>query len=526
MRDFLQDNTSEKEGHIQSSLGVTELSVALHYTFDTPHDILIWDVGHQAYVHKLLTGRKDAFHTNRQQKGLSGFTSRAESPYDPFGTGHSSTSLSAAAGFALAQRIKATKSRQVVAVIGDGALTGGMSFEALNQIGEEVLDILIILNDNKSSIDENRGALAQRDSYRHYFSSLGINYLGECDGHELPSLLANLETAKNTPGPRLLRVNTTKGQGRRTQVVRKKLVPGFQQVFAKTMTEVAQNEERLVLISPAMLSGGGFGDFAGRFPDRCYDVGIAEQHAVTLAAGLAADGMLPVVHLYSTFAQRAYDQVIHDVALQGLPVIFAIDRAGLVGADGSTHHGVFDPGFFNTIPNLRISAPATSRQLSGTLKRAVGAEVPCVIRFPKAQLSENLEQKQMREKAGDIFELQTGRRAVVFSFGAIAGQVQQAAEGLDMAHYQLNSLKPFPHDEVRRLGQESDRILTVEENSARGGLGDTLRASLAESGIRKIVQSRSLPDQFIEHGSRDEQLAACQLNAKSLRSFFTAALRH
>lgn len=526
LRSFLQSSTHEKEGHIQSSLGVTELTVALHYTLNTPYDILIWDVGHQAYLHKILTGRKNDFYTNRQKGGIAGFTSRTESKYDPFGAGHSSTSISAAVGFALADKLRSVYNRTVVSVIGDGALTGGMSFEALNHLGEAGLDVLIILNDNKSSIDQNRGALTQLDSYAGYCASLGISYLGECDGHDLHQLLPALQKAIDEKGPRLLKVNTTKGKGRDPQAVSNRSTPGFQQVFADTLTDMAERDERIVVISPAMLSGGGLSEFARRFPNRCIDVGIAEQHAVTMAAGLAADGMIPVVHLYSTFAQRAYDQIIHDVALQNLPVILAIDRAGLVGRDGSTHHGVFDPGFFNTIPNLRLSSPINSQQLVRVLQEATGCHAPSVIRFPKEQLDPALENITHQNMGQGVYRLKEGKNLAVISFGIIAAAVQEAIVNLDVTHANLCFLKPFPEDVVREIARGHHSLVTLEENSARGGLGDSVRAALSESGIDCKVISRSLPDVFIGHASRTELMEELALDPISIRKLLISAGRH
>lgn len=525
LRSFIQESTNAKSGHIRSSLGVTELSVALHYLMETPRDILIWDVGHQAYVHKVLTGRKDLFHTNRQQGGISGFTSREEGVFDPFGTGHSSTSISAAAGFAKADELRGQSSRKVVAVIGDGSMTAGMSFEALNHIGEEGLNVLVILNDNNSSIDDNRGAIAENDSYEGYCKALGLDYLGECNGHDLNQLLDNLQDALNSEGPRMLKVNTVKGKGFAKSAITQKARETFQQVFGDTMLTLAEEEERLVVISPAMLSGGGLSEFAERYPDRCIDVGIAEQHAVTLAAGLAADGMKPVVHLYSTFAQRAYDQIIHDVALQNLDVTFVIDRAGLVGADGSTHHGVFDPGFLNTIPNLQIFSPVNGEILKTNLRQAITESGPKVIRIPKGDLIQGLEHLKVKDIGSGVYQMKQGEELAVFSFGVIAAEVQEAMEGLAYAHYNLNVLKPFPTRRIGEIASNFESIITIEENSPRGALGDSLRAALSELNISKQVISRSLPDQFIAHASRNELLKQIGLDPKSLREFLIASLR-
>lgn len=525
LRSYLQSTTDEKEGHIRSSLGVTELTVALHYSLNTPKDILIWDVGHQAYIHKIITGRKQAFNTNRQKDGLAGFTSRQEGDYDPFGAGHSSTSISAAAGFALADKLRKNVDRNVVAVIGDGAITGGMSFEALNYLGEAKLNVLVILNDNKSSIDQNRGALAEQNNYRSYCDSLGIDFLGECDGHDMTHLVEVLNDAKQQKGPRLLKVNTIKGKGRNPSSTTTPAPPGFQQVFAQSLLDLMRKNEKVVVISPAMLSGGGLSALASEYPDRCIDVGIAEQHAVTLAAGLAADGMVPVVHLYSTFAQRAYDQIIHDVALQNLHVIFAIDRAGLVGRDGNTHHGVFDPGFFNTIPNLQICSPVNSTLLSDALQSAVDGSLPTIIRFPKNQLNPVLEQIGMEDMGEGVNALSPiGGDIAVISFGIIAANVQEAITGLSVTHYNLNKLKPFPQKAIRDLAKSHRVFVTVEENSARGGLADSLRAFFSESRIETRVLSLSLPDSFVGHASRSELLKDLDLDPLSIRKALVSAI--
>ncbi len=526
LRSFVRNSTEEKEGHIRSSLGVTELTVALHYSLNTPQDILIWDVGHQAYIHKILTDRKERFTTNRKKGGISGFTNRAESVYDPFGAGHSSTSISAAAGFALADRLRNSAERKIVAVIGDGSVTAGMSFEALNYLGESKLDVLIILNDNKSSIDDNRGALAQLDSYPDYCKSLGIDYLGECDGHKIDSLVPELRSAINRKGPRLLKVNTRKAKGRRAVKTKTHSKPTFQEVFSHSLIDIARRNNKLVVISPAMLSGGNLTEFAKLFPDRCVDVGIAEQHAVTLVAGLAADGMIPVVHLYSTFAQRAYDQIIHDVALQNLPVILAIDRAGLVGSDGSTHHGVFDPGFFNTVPNLKVCSPINSLVLTKHLKDAVEGDTPVVLRFPKEHLVAQLERSTISPIGQGVYSLKQGSGIALLSFGIIAGEAEKAVGDFDVSHYNISCLKPFPSKVIRDIARQHDMIISVEENSARGGLGDSIAAALRGSGIPCELVSRSLPDRFIEHASREELLQDNGLDSKSIKNLLVSLHSH
>ena len=516
LREFLQNNTNTKEGHIRSSLGVTELSVALHFVLDTPQDILIWDVGHQAYIHKILTGRKSSFRTNRLKGGISGFTRSSESEYDPFGAGHSSTSISAAVGFALSDKLRANR-REVVAVIGDGAFTGGMSFEALNYLGEQQLDVLVILNDNQSSIDANVGALAQAGSYDQYCRSLQIQYLGHCDGNDIKELVERLEMALEVDGPRLLKVNTQKGRGRKTLARSESSLPGFQEVFAVSILNIANQQPDLVAVTPAMLSGSGLGAFKDKYPERCFDVGIAEQHAVTMAAALAAAGRRPLVHLYSTFAQRAYDQIIHDVALQSLPVVFCLDRAGLVGQDGGTHHGSFDPGFLNTLPNCSITAPIDGQALDELLRMAFSRNSPWFIRYPKASY-QNIPDKPAIEY-GRARLIKKGSGKVVLSFGSIGMEVQQAIQNSDVAHYDFCFLKPLDEETLCEIAESFDEVYTVEENSPRGGLGDAVRAKFADSSFRVMVKSRALPDAFMEHATRNELLELAGLDVQSLRQF-------
>jgi len=521
LRAFVRNTTKTKEGHINASLGVTELSVALHYVLHTPQDILVWDVGHQAYIHKVLTGRKSTFYTNRQKGGISGFTRRAESDYDAFGAGHSSTSISAVAGFAEADLLKGIV-RNRVAVIGDGALTGGMSFEALNYIGEKGLDVLVVLNDNHQSIDENRGALQQLESYQAYFESLGFYYTEEVDGKNVAEAVESLKTVLGKKGPKCIRVHTSKRSDKQEpdKKDQKKEVDTFQKVAGLTLAECASQKKELVLISPAMLSGGGFADFAHQFPDRTYDVGIAEQHAVTMAAGMAAGGAVPVVHLYSTFAQRAYDQIIHDAVLQRLHIVFCLDRAGLVGEDGPTHHGTFDVGFLNTIPDVKILAPMNGLELEAMLTYVVNNHGAWFIRYPKAQTT--------YAPGGSDFVLRPnllkeGREKLVFSFGAIGEEVKRAVEDTPYTHVDLRILKPFPQSFIDKHIDGYDTIITVEENSPRGGVGDSLRFYLSQSGFSKKVVSFSLPDQFIQHASREELLKDCGLDSESLRESFLLA---
>ena len=522
LKTFVRSTTKTKEGHINASLGVTELTVALHYVLNAPHDILVFDVGHQAYVHKVLTGRKGEFHTNRKKGGISGFTKRQESLYDPFGAGHSSTSISAVSGFAEADVLKGI-SRNRVAVIGDGALTGGMSFEAINYIGERKLDTLIVLNDNDQSIDENHGALAQLKSYKKYFESLGVNYLGDVDGTDVIKLVEVFGDSLQQSGARCIRVVTSK----KFPKERSKPLPPvgnvtFQDALGKTVLRLGRVENNLVVISPAMLSGGGFSEFLKEFPARTFDVGIAEQHAVTMAAAMAAGGAVPLVHLYSTFAQRTYDQIVHDAALQDLHMVFCLDRAGLVGEDGPTHHGAFDIGFLNTVPDVRILAPIDGGELEEMLAYAVQNKGVWFIRYPKSATIYAQSDSALFKPEPQL--LKYGSEKLILSLGSVGVEVAKAVEGLPYAHYNIRQLKPWDDVWLEELASTYEVIVTVEENSPRGGLGDTVRASLSFSGLDELrVRSIALPDQFVEHGTREELLQLCGLDSDSLREAFLLA---
>lgn len=523
LRVFVPQVTQRKEGHINASLGVTELSVALHYVLDTPKDILVWDVGHQAYIHKVLTGRKNQFHTNRLKGGVSGFTKRTESEYDPFGAGHSSTSISAVAGFAEADILHKVE-RNRVAVIGDGALTGGMSFEALNYIGEKSLDVLIVLNDNDQSIDENKGALSGSKNYKQYFESLGVNFLGSINGLDVKEVVESLSSALKTKGPRCIRVTTSKKIKKAEMAIASVAKPQvtFQTVLGNTILELGARKEKLVVVSPAMLSGGGFGAFQKKFPERTFDVGIAEQHAVTMAAGMAAAGSIPLVHLYSTFAQRGYDQIIHDAALQNLHMVFCLDRAGLVGEDGATHHGTFDVGFLNTLPGVNILAPRNGDELEAMLKHTVSNHGVWFIRYPKASTSYNSALSESFTLKPEC--LKEGEGKVVLSFGSVGAEVEKAMDGLAYAHYDIRQLKPLDASFIDELASNYEVLITVEENSPRGGLGDTVGSVLYKNEhLGTKLLSLSLPDKFVEHGSRTELLQECGLDAESLRQSFLLA---
>ncbi len=519
LRSFMLKTTKTKAGHIQSSLGVVELTIALHYSYNTPEDVLIWDVGHQAYVHKLLTGRKEVFASNRKKGGLSGFTKRSESEYDPFGAGHSSTSISAAVGFAEADRLL-KRERQYIAVLGDGALTGGESFEALNYLGERQLNVTVVLNDNESSIDSNVGALAHYGNYEALCKAFQIDYYCGIDGHNVESLINTFSEVRGNPRPKMIKVDTQKGKGWSPQSspVIKNAQNSFQDIFAETLIELARSDERVVAVTPAMLSGSGLDLFQREFPDRTFDVGIAEQHAVTFSAAMSANGLKPFCHLYSTFSQRAYDQIIHDVALQNLPVVFCLDRAGLVGEDGPTHHGSFDPGFLNTIPNLIIAAPMDGISLKGTMHTALVSNSPFVIRFPKGG---SFEEKPPLPPIpiGQLRKLKAGKEKAVISFGAIGLEVMKALESTSYAHYDLLYLKPIDSQKIKEIFIDFEEVIVVEENSAAGAAGETINGLKNAWGNSSRLKCRALPDSFVEHASRQELLEITGLDHKSLRRF-------
>lgn len=519
LRTFLQENTNTKEGHINSSLGVAELTVALHYSFNTPEDILIWDVGHQAYIHKILTDRKDTFKTNRKLGGVSGFTKRDESKFDPFGAGHSSTSISAACGFALSAKLKGIN-RKHIAVIGDGALTGGMSFEALNYLGSQGLDVLIVHNDNQISIDKNVGALADTGNYEQYVEALGINYFGKIDGHNTDAMLQAFDEIKKLKGPVFITVKTIKGRGSASSKRKEGSKKGksFQEVFSSSLIQLAEKNLKVVAITPAMLSGSGLDKFKEKFPERTFDVGIAEQNAVTLAAGMAADGYIPVCHLYSTFAQRGYDQIIHDVALQNLPVVFCLDRSGLVGEDGATHHGAFDIGFLNAIPNITLSSPMDGDSLTRLLEQAIEAKMPFVIRYNKGgDLNENAEGAI---KPGKGRWLKKGKDKVIISYGFIGQEAKRALEGTPYAHFDLVYLKPMDL-EVTSILRDYKEVITLEESTFSGGIGQTILSLKNELDLETKVTCLHLPDEFVEHGSREELLDELGLNAMAISKKLT-----
>ena len=520
-------------GHLGASLGVVELTIALHYVFDTPDDILVWDVGHQCYAHKLLTGRSEAFAHIRQQGGISGFPKREESQYDAFGTGHSSTSLSAVLAMALASALEGNTQRQHIAVIGDAAIASGMAFEALNHAGTTDANILIILNDNAMAIDPTVGALKdyfstlRQGARETFFSDLHIKYKGTIDGHNLPALIEALKTEKKERGVRLLHVVTTKGKGfakAEAEQVRyhspalfdkttgeplpeaPTLPAKYQEVVGQTLTELARSNPKIIAITPAMSSGSGLLPLQQAFPDRVFDVGIAEQHAVTFAAGWAARGFIPYCIVYSTFLQRAYDQLIHDVALQNLPVVFCIDRAGLVGEDGATHHGVFDMAFLRPIPNLIIASPRNATELRQLLYTVqLSLPHPIAIRYPRGRCSQtDWAQPFEALPIGKGCQLKEGTEVAVLSIGTIADlvaeQIHQSENREQYAHYDMRFLKPIDEALLHHVFTHYQKIVTIEEGSI-GGLGSAVSEFAAANNYTTPLKIITLPDVFMPHGS-------------------------
>lgn len=520
-------------GHLGASLGVVELTIALHYVFDTPDDILVWDVGHQCYAHKLLTGRSEAFAHIRQQGGISGFPKREESQYDAFGTGHSSTSLSAVLAMALASALEGNTQRQHIAVIGDAAIASGMAFEALNHAGTTDANMLIILNDNAMAIDPTVGALKdyfstlRQGAHETFFSDLHIKYKGPIDGHDLPALIEALKAEKNECGVRLLHVVTTKGKGfakAEAEQVRyhspalfdkttgeplpeaPTLPAKYQDIVGQTLTELARSNPKIIAITPAMSSSSGLLPLQQAFPDRVFDVGIAEQHAVTFAAGWAARGFIPYCIVYSTFLQRAYDQLIHDVALQNLPVVFCIDRAGLVGEDGATHHGVFDMAFLRPIPNLIIASPRNATELRQLLYTAqLSLPHPIAIRYPRGRCSQtDWAQSFEALPIGKGCQLKEGTEVAVLSIGTIADlvaeQIRQSEAPEQYAHYDMRFLKPIDEALLHHVFTHYQKVVTIEEGSI-GGLGSAVSEFAAANNYTTPLKIITLPDVFMPHGS-------------------------
>ncbi len=556
LRAFVIEMVAKNGGHLGASLGVVELSIALHYVFDTPNDALIWDVGHQAYIHKILTGRKNLFETNRKINGISGFPKRDESVYDSFGTGHSSTSISAILGMAIASKLKQDINKQHIAVIGDASIASGMAFEALNHLGVTDVNVLIILNDNAIGIDPSVGALKNyftsiknnNSTQNNIFKDLNIPYYGVVDGHNLSQLIKELTQLKNTKGVKLLHINTIKGKGLKQaeehqvtyhspgkfdkltgaiyEINKKNLPLKYQDIFGKTLVKLAELNPKIVGITPAMLTGSSMKLLIEKYPERTFDVGIAEQHAVTLAAGIAAQGMIPFCNVYSTFLQRAYDQIIHDVALQKLPVIFCLDRAGLVGDDGATHHGVFDIAYLNCIPNMQIIAPLNEIELQNALFTVQNKPLqnPVAIRYPKG-LSEFSPQEYPFEVIDftAVKILQKGTKIAILSTGTIGNNIQKALQKIEnskiFSHYHFIGVKPLNITFLDTIFKTYNQFITIEDGVIKGGFGNEISTYLAKNKVYKPIQNLGIPDVFIEHGTITELQKICGIDVESLAFF-------
>ena len=569
IRAFIVDSVQQTGGHISSNLGVVELTIALHYLYQTPDDKLIWDVGHQSYTHKILTGRRDKMSTLRQEGGLSGFPKPSESLYDTFGVGHSSTSISAALGMAIAAKAD-NDPRHNIAIIGDGALTAGQAYEALAHAGDVSANLLVILNDNEMSISKNVGGMANylakilsgslystaresgkkvlehlppawefaRRAEEHVkgmlipgtlFEEMGFNYIGPIDGHDLPTLLSTIRNLQSRQGPQLLHIVTKKGKGYPpaesqpnqyhgvSPANSRKKSPGYTDIFGQWLCDMADSDPDIIAITPAMCDGSGLNTFAQRYPERFFDVGIAEQHAVTLAAGLAMAGKHPIVAIYSTFLQRAYDQLIHDVALQNLPVTFAIDRAGLVGADGSTHAGSFDLSYLRCIPNMVIMAPSNEGECRHMLTTAARHHGPSAVRYPRgsgtgARVTSDLETIPI----GKGLVTRQGERIALLAFGSMHTIAESAAESLAATVVNMRFIKPLDEALIDNIAQNHSFILTIEENSRQGGAGSAVVEYLSQAGHHIPTVIMGLPDRFIDHGSQSQQLTHCDLTVQGI----------
>ena len=571
LRDYLIESVSHTGGHLSSNLCTVELTVALHYVFNTPHDRLVWDVGHQTYAHKILTGRREQMNSLRMWQGLSGFPQRVESEYDTFGTAHSSTSISAALGMAVAAQLAGIK-RQAVAIIGDGAMTAGMAFEALNNAGDMNVDLLVILNDNDMSISPPVGALnkylAKLMSGRFYarakglsrkmlgdlarraeehvkgmvtpstmFEEFGFNYIGPIDGHDLDSLIPTLHNIKQLSGPQFLHVVTRKGQGYKLAEADPVLYHGvsrfdstngivgakgggklaYFQIFGQWLCETAKKDQRLVAITPAMREGSGMVEFAAQFPKRYFDVGIAEQHAVTFAAGLACEGAKPVVAIYSTFLQRGIDQLIHDVQIQNLPVMFALDRSGLVGADGATHHGSFDLSYLRCLPNMTIMAPSDENECWQMLNTAFSMNTPSAVRYPRGTgPGVAIERNDKTVSIGKAQLRRQGESVAILAFGSMLTPALVVGETLNATVVNMRFVKPIDEPMLLLLAESHDLLVTVEENVVMGGAGSAVMEALQKQGQNIAVLSLGLPDRFIDQGDPSQQLASCGLDAEGI----------
>ena len=578
LREFLLDSVSSTGGHLSAGLGTVELTIALHHVLNTPYDRLVWDVGHQTYPHKILTGRREQMATLRQKGGIAGFPKRDESEYDSFGTGHSSTSIAAALGMSIAAK-KNGENRQCVAVIGDGAMTAGMAFEALNHAGDCDANLLIILNDNDMSISPNVGALSNhltrlltgnlfsnlREGGRRVlenippalelakrteehvkgmvapgtmFEELGLNYYGPVDGHDLDTLIPVLQNIKQQSGPRLLHVKTQKGKGYfpaedapvkyhgvsafdlstgKSTVSPSSKPPGYTEIFGDWLCDMARQDKRLVGITPAMKEGSGLVEFSKHFPDRYFDVGIAEQHAVTLAAGMACDGLKPVVAIYSTFLQRAYDQLIHDVAIQNLPVVFAIDRAGIVGADGPTHTGAYDISFMRCIPNMVIMTPSDGDECRGLLTTAFLHDGPSAVRYPRGASTGYTYKKDTSKEMlalpfGEAEQVRKGDKVAFLVFGTLLSTALEVAEEIDASVYNMRFVKPLDTNTVDEAANSHELLVTIEENAIAGGAGSAVAEYLNRQATDNRLLQLGFPDRFINHGKPEELLADWKLD--------------
>jgi 1-deoxy-D-xylulose-5-phosphate synthase len=576
LRAFVLDSVSKTGGHLSSNLGTIELTIALHYVLDTPEDRIVWDVGHQTYPHKILTGRREAMAQLRMLGGISGFPRRSESPYDTFGTAHSSTSISAALGMATAAKMKGEE-RRAVTVIGDGAMSEGMAYEAMNNAGAMDVDLLVILNDNEMSISPPVGALTNylarllsgriystarrasehllkrvpgvwelaRRAEEHFkgmvtpstlFEEFGFNYIGPIDGHDLDALIPTLANIAKLKGPQFLHVVTRKGQGYKlaeddpiayhgpgkfdpAEGIKKSSGgrPSYSQIFGDWLCDMAELDPRLVAITPAMREGSGMVGFSDRFPERYFDVGIAEQHALTFAAGLACEGVKPVVAIYSTFLQRGYDQLIHDVAIQNLPVVLALDRGGLVGGDGATHNGAFDYAYLRTVPNLTLMAPSDENECRQMLYTAFSLDSPAAVRYPRGSGPGVEVRKDMAALPVGKAELRReGRRVAILAFGSMLRPALGAAAGLDATVANMRFVKPLDTEMLRQLAQAHELLVTVEEHAAMGGAGSAVCEALAALGIERQVLVLGLPDRFIDHGDPAKLLASVGLDAEGI----------
>ncbi len=561
LREFIIDIVSTKEGHLGASLGVVELTLALHYVFDTPGDRLIWDVGHQAYGHKILSGRKEIFGTNRQMGGISGFPKRSESRYDPFGTGHSSTAISAILGMAMAAKLKGEPDRHHIAVVGDASIASGMAFEGLNHLGVSDANVLIVLNDNAIGIDPSVGALKDYLTRvkqgglgdGNLFEALNLNYSGPIDGHDIGTLIKELQRLKKLRGPRLLHIITTKGKGlkkaeeqqvayhapgkfdkvtgERIQDTEGEQPPKYQDVFGLSLVELARDNPKIVGITPAMPTGSSLKFMMDLMPERAFDVGIAEQHALTLAAGMATQGLIPFCNIYSTFLQRAYDQLIHDVALQDLPVVLCLDRAGLVGQDGPTHHGAFDIAFLRCIPNMTIFSPMDEMELRNIMYTAqLGLQGPLAIRYPRGR-GLNLEWKNefMPVELGKGRCLRKGNKVAVLSFGPLGNTVERAISKLSrpegVGHYDMRFAKPLDKSLMDIIFEGHQRIITIEDGCRIGGFGTAVLEYANEKGWPGPIEILGIPDHFVQQGTLEQTHKMAGIDFDSLFSTLQSNLK-